>query len=330
MNLQKLLAFTFVFVLTFGMQQAFAQSSSDAGDTPATYDALAISPPQPCIGGETDLLIQDAVPWPFFPVGIDTRGAFVNELIEQGKSWCAIDSSEIGTTNLSQFSVIILASDQPDSFYSNIMPGGVIHPDIDNWVLSGGILSASLADKGHNFGNWDGSSFAGGLTKVSDFPEDLTIVTPAHPLIANGLTCPSGNCAVIVDIGSRTDIDDFTSSAHAFFTNLPVGTTVILSSASGPVAIEYSHGAGTVIANTLTDAWMYQGNNGPPVTKFIANDIAYQNSIGTQKVGGEFLPINTTALLVAGIQTNAVWILTALAGIASAAFGTLYITSKRN
>ena len=48
------------------------------------------------------------------------------------------------------------------------------------------------------------------------------------------------------------------------------------------------------------------------------------------QVGGEFLPINTTALLLAGAQNNAVWILTALAGIASAAFGTLYITSKRN
>ena len=47
-------------------------------------------------------------------------------------------------------------------------------------------------------------------------------------------------------------------------------------------------------------------------------------------VGGEFLPIDTTALLIAGAQTNAVWIMSALAVIGSIAFGALYITSKKN
>lgn len=47
-------------------------------------------------------------------------------------------------------------------------------------------------------------------------------------------------------------------------------------------------------------------------------------------VGGEFLPIDTTALLVAGAQTNAVWMLSALAVIGSVAFGALYISSKKS
>ena len=47
-------------------------------------------------------------------------------------------------------------------------------------------------------------------------------------------------------------------------------------------------------------------------------------------VGGEFLPIDSTALLLAGAQTNAVWILSALVVIGSRAFGALYITSKKN
>ena len=51
---------------------------------------------------------------------------------------------------------------------------------------------------------------------------------------------------------------------------------------------------------------------------------------GDDVVGGEFLPIDSTALLVAGAQTNAVWILSALAVIGSVAFGTLYITTRRN
>ena len=48
------------------------------------------------------------------------------------------------------------------------------------------------------------------------------------------------------------------------------------------------------------------------------------------QVGGEFLPIDTTALLIAGAQTNAVWIMSALAVIGSIAFGALYLTTKRD
>jgi len=51
---------------------------------------------------------------------------------------------------------------------------------------------------------------------------------------------------------------------------------------------------------------------------------------GGEFVGGEFLPIDTTALLVAGAQTNAVWILSALVAIGGVAFGALYLTSKRD
>ena len=47
-------------------------------------------------------------------------------------------------------------------------------------------------------------------------------------------------------------------------------------------------------------------------------------------VGGEFLPIDSTALILAGAQTNAVWLMSALAVIGSVAFSALYITSKKN
>ncbi len=55
----------------------------------------------------------------------------------------------------------------------------------------------------------------------------------------------------------------------------------------------------------------------------------FQISVGPA-VGGEFLPIDSAALLLAGAQTNAVWIMSALAVIGSVAFGALYITSKKN
>ena len=47
-------------------------------------------------------------------------------------------------------------------------------------------------------------------------------------------------------------------------------------------------------------------------------------------VGGEFLSIDSTALILAGAQSNAVWLMSALAVIGSVAFGALYITTKKN
>ena len=48
------------------------------------------------------------------------------------------------------------------------------------------------------------------------------------------------------------------------------------------------------------------------------------------KVGGELLPIDSTALVLAGLQTSAIWMLPVLAGVAGSAFGILYIKSRRN
>jgi len=60
---------------------------------------------------------------------------------------------------------------------------------------------------------------------------------------------------------------------------------------------------------------------------FVIDDLRFSECI---VVGGEFLPIDSTALILAGAQTNAVWIMSALAVIGSIAFGALYITSKKN
>jgi len=65
------------------------------------------------------------------------------------------------------------------------------------------------------------------------------------------------------------------------------------------------------------------------LASFTAQCLA-QASTSFCPVGGEFLPIDSTALILAGAQTNAVWIMSALAVIGSVAFGALYITSKKN
>ncbi len=47
-------------------------------------------------------------------------------------------------------------------------------------------------------------------------------------------------------------------------------------------------------------------------------------------VGGALLPIDSSALVLAGLQTSAIWMLPVLAGVAGSAFGILYIKSRRN
>ncbi len=46
-------------------------------------------------------------------------------------------------------------------------------------------------------------------------------------------------------------------------------------------------------------------------------------------IGGEFIPIDATAVLIAGIQTNALSVLSAFVVIGAIAFGTLYFSVKR-
>jgi hypothetical protein len=50
---------------------------------------------------------------------------------------------------------------------------------------------------------------------------------------------------------------------------------------------------------------------------------------GGKVIGGEVLPIDSTALFVAGAQSNSFSILTALAFVGAVAFGSLYLKSKR-
>jgi len=102
----------------------------------------------PCVGGETVLLIQDAVPWfVYVPPDQDPMGADVTELIAQDMNFCVITSNQISSTDLSTFREIIIRSDQNQTYYDNLFPGtpvGVIRKDIEVWVAQGGVLSANL------------------------------------------------------------------------------------------------------------------------------------------------------------------------------------------
>ena len=126
------------------------------------------------------------------------------------------------------------------------------------------------------------------------------------------------------DIGSVFDFDlgdfapDEEKTFKIFYGNGPTETAAI--AALTAVGAElYSLGQ----SNTPDGPTL-----GTPVTFIFAfGDVG---GIPLLVVGGGLLPIDTTALLVAGAQTNAVWILSALAVIGSVAFGALYLKTKRD
>lgn len=245
------------------------------------------SVPSPCDPSKTVLLIQDITPWSS-GTNHDPKGADVNELNSQNESFCLITSSQIGTVNLAHFLEVIIPSAQSQSYYDNLFPAGTFSPSIASWVENGGVLSANLADCASAPGAGGGWSFApcsltassytfvGGVKHVSSFSDENTISDSSHPVITG--QHGGSNRGQIVDVSDLKDLDGWRSSSHAYFTNLPSGTAIILTEPSGPVFIEYRHGDGLVIATTTSIEFRYdyfqpQFQN----LKLLANEIGYQN-----------------------------------------------------
>ncbi|MDA3733855.1 hypothetical protein PBV87_20485 [Niameybacter massiliensis] len=232
-------------------------------------------------GSETVLLIQDNVPWR--ASADNPLGADVAELTAQGKKYCIIGSSKLETTDLSQYSAIVIPSAQTQGFYDRIFPAGTVHSKLDEFVKHGGVLSANLADGGSGEGyggKWADYTFIAGVQHVEEYSSDNKIADSTHPIIAAIAPCVGGNCGLIVDFGNYNDLDGWKHASHGYFTNLPVGTKVILTDANNqPVMIEYMYGKGVVIATLTTVEWRYVGGTGrlPQNKKLLANEFAYQD-----------------------------------------------------
>ncbi|MEG1636347.1 MAG: hypothetical protein RR324_02425 [Cellulosilyticaceae bacterium] len=250
-----------------------------------------------CTGNETVLLIQDNVPW-YAGGGQDPLGANVTELLDQGKNFCMISSSDIATTNLSNYKEIIISAAQSQAFYDNLFPGGTISKDIADFVKYGGILSANLTDNASGpgaGGNWAAYTFLSNVQHVLDYTDDDSIADPTHPIITGTLPSPSGNCGPIVDVAVHNDLDGWGFSSHGYFTNLPTNTTVIITDTSNrPVMVEYPYGKGVVIATLTTTEWRYAGGIGnlPQNKKLLANEIAYQDQLVKERM--PYVPFEDT------------------------------------
>jgi len=124
-----------------------------------------------------------------------------------------------------------------------------------------------------------------------------------------------------------------------------------LGTASAGTSMTYDPGFGNVkamdtdVENGIIWAIISSGSGGAPTSLGIVDvDSETVTEVGPNDtevpldaiavvglfVGGSLLSIDNTTLLLAGLQSSAIWMLPVLAGVAGSAFGVLYIKSRRN
>jgi hypothetical protein len=167
------------------------------------------------------LVVIDALPW--------GSEALFNVLSDDGVVFDTVNSDSLGDVDLAHYSLVILANDQPQSFYDNY---AVNLSAYEAYVTGGGYLWVSAASLGFNDGDFDGGVLPGGATVHGAFDSSNAITDPAHPIVA-GMPNPfTGNFA-----------------SHETFADLVAGTDVIATQTvnSDPTLIEYDLGAGHVL-----------------------------------------------------------------------------------
>ena len=214
-------------------------------------------------GGAEVLLIKDVTPW---------WDANANELAleELDKTYSVIPSADLATTDLSEYKIVIIASDQTDATYNNL----VLNKDkLANYVQNGGVLIAHACDNGWNGGVWTTSWLPLGVTKVNTYQQLLSIIDSTSPIVTG---TPNGGPV------TDADLDNWHWSTHGYFTNLPANVHKIIGITGAPGApgtqptyIEYSYGSGTVLATMQTMEWGWITNPTEAKKDLLRNEIEY-------------------------------------------------------
>ncbi len=189
------------------------------------------------------LLLEDVRPW-------DGSGISNSQtLTDLGIAYDWIPSANLGSTDLSQYQFVVLASVQPQSFYNNVAAGlGAL----DTYVQNGGILVAHATVHGWDGdGVWqDGQLLPGGVGYVGPtYSNAVQLLDPTHPVI-------DGPYGVVTE----TSLQNWNWSTHGYFTDLVPGTEMVIGVDIGggdvrPCYMEYDWGLGQVRTTMMTLEW---------------------------------------------------------------------------
>ena len=183
------------------------------------------------------LLIEDTTPW-----RTNTNVELLNALVNAGyiASWEKIASSQIGNTDLLKYGMILIANEQADATYQNLVNN---KDKFYSFANDGGVLIYGACDQGWKSGNI-GSAFLGEIKKGNYYSYRNYIVNVEHPIVTGALT--DG-----ISLTNELLYHNYTS--HTYFMSLPQGANIILQDANGnPTLVEYEVGSGHVIVSGLT------------------------------------------------------------------------------
>jgi len=154
-------------------------------------------------------------------------------LLAGGMPYAVHTSAEFGTLDFSAFGLIVVSSDQNQTFYDNYAANAAKFTD---YVAAGGTLFFSACDQGWNSGHLN-APLPGGMAYSFNPAQYNDILNPCHPTV-QGVPNPFwGNWA-----------------SHGSFSNVPAGAEVIaVAQGTGvPTLVEYTLGSGVVLASALT------------------------------------------------------------------------------
>jgi hypothetical protein len=209
------------------------------------------------------LVLQDAAPW-------ETQ-ANQDALKRLRYPYIVSSVSKLADLNLADYNVIVIASDQPTSTYNTLIANS---DTLQNFVFNGGILVVHATDEGWQAGHWESSFLPGNVGHEHEVEESLMILAPNHPVV----TGISKGGAISPD-----DLAHWNHSTHGYFvlSALPskeAVTKVIGIDPSKPTYVEYTYGAGIVLATMQPIEWPWAGKNkalGERQKNLLINELEY-------------------------------------------------------
>jgi subtilisin family serine protease len=227
--------------------------TASSREAPPGYQAVAVTP---SVAGGPVLVVMD-----YLPFG---NNALTEVLDANGIEYDTVGSSELATIDLSAYQAVVIANDQPQSFYDAYRAAIA---RLTAYVEGGGFLWMGAAAWGYNGGDLGGMVMPGGATIQPSFQYENDVVDPNHPTM-QGVP------------------DPFTSNYYAnysAFENLPEGTNVIATGVYDPRAtlVEYDLGAGRVLATgqPLDYGYQYDQITG----RILENTVPYVNSFDSDE-----------------------------------------------
>ncbi len=215
--------------------------------------------PKPILGPVA--IFRDILPW--------NKNVTEPILIEYSISYTVYDSLDFGLVDISSYQKVIISSYQTQTFY-NRLEGNVTW--FENYANSGGILEVHACDSNVGAQWYPTNLMPGGLNKTQTYTNNVSINMPSHPVLLNPYPVEDA------------ELDGWGWSTHGTFTDVPLGANEILidlengtSGPSGdtgylnPVLIEFSYGAGYIIASMQTLEWNEYYN----YTRLLKNLILY-------------------------------------------------------